>query len=292
MEIINIGQMIVSSLFVITAFFICYKKPILNPLVKCNDGKWHCVKYNRISRDGGIILFLFLLVISNPFTDWMLYLMIAFVFCVGVLDDIYPLSIVSRLLTYLSISLGIVSTVDFGTNFLPHILLVLLLCVLFITFTINAFNIIDNMDGVCIISFSICSLFLMFDQGIDVNNLITYLPLLIVVIYTPVFLVFNLKGKIMLGNSGSTVLGFIIGILAVTMVAKGMNPYKLLFYLFYPIFDFSFVVIRRLIEGRAPWIGGADHTSHAFALELGENWALFYIGLLQISMGVVGVYLL
>src|SRR4030065_156601 len=215
MTSINTLNFFCSGLLVVLLLKLFSHYPILNPLVKNNDGKWHCKKYNRISRDGGTVLFLFLLGICNPISNWYLFITLLIIFFVGLYDDIYPLSISTRIALYL------------------------------------------------VASFT-------------------------AMLFAPIFFAFNAYGKTMLGNTGSTLLGFLIGLFCVAAFIQTGNWIKILTCIAYPTLDFLFVVCRRILEGREPWIGGTDHTSHFLALRYGEKWALFYIGLFQLSIGLLG----
>ena len=288
MTSINTLHFFCSGLLVVLLLKLFSHYPILNPLVKNNDGKWHCKKYNRISRDGGTVLFLFLLSICNPISNWYLFIILFIIFFVGLSDDIYPLSIPPRLALYLLASFIAIFMFDLTSFTVTSIIVPVIVCICLPVFTINAFNIIDNMDGVCILSFSICSIFLLFGFDIVIFPVVGNILLYTVILFAPIFFAFNVNGKTMLGNTGSTLLGFLVGLFCVAAFIQTGNWMKILTCIAYPTFDFLFVVCRRILEGREPWIGGTDHTSHFLALRYGEKWALFYIGLFQLSIGLLG----
>src|SRR4030065_616998 len=221
MTSINTLNFFCSGLLVVLLLKLFSHYPILNPLVKNNDGKWHCKKYNRISRDGGTVLFLFLLSICNPISNWYLFIILFIIFFVGLSDDI-------------------------------------------------------------------CPIFLLFGFDIVIFPVVGNILLCTVILFAPIFFAFNVYGKTMLGNTGSTLLGFLVGLFCVAAFIQTGNWMKILTCIAYPTLDFLFVVCRRILEGREPWIGGTDHTSHFLALRYGEKWALFYIGLFQLSIGLLG----
>jgi UDP-GlcNAc:undecaprenyl-phosphate GlcNAc-1-phosphate transferase len=73
------------------------------------------------------------------------------------------------------------------------------------------------------------------------------------------FLVHNVApARSFLGDSGSLMLG---ALLVLTWAPGG--PAAVLLGCLVPLADTAFVVSRRLLAGRKPWIGGTDHSGHA-----------------------------
>ncbi|RVC65460.1 undecaprenyl/decaprenyl-phosphate alpha-N-acetylglucosaminyl 1-phosphate transferase, partial [Mesorhizobium sp. M00.F.Ca.ET.038.03.1.1] len=73
------------------------------------------------------------------------------------------------------------------------------------------------------------------------------------------FLCFNYPpARIFMGDSGSLLLGA-----AIILLASERGPGSSLAWIAVPLTDAAFVIIRRLREGRRPWIGGTDHLGHA-----------------------------
>lgn len=115
-----------------------------------------------------------------------------------------------------------------------------------------------------------------------------------------------LKGKILLGDSGSQVFGFLLAGMAIISGAKIATT---LLVLGLPILDFGVVIIRRmLIEKRSPFKGDLNHSHHLLAHKIGEEkttWLFIGISFLfgmiavvftgfekMIALGIVGLFIL
>lgn len=141
---------------------------------------------------------------------------------------------------------------------------------------INAFNMIDGIDGLAgsIALISITSIAL-------ITGLSGYMPiycLSIILIATIIaFLLFNLRifgrksASIFLGDTGSTLLGFTVCWLCIS-VTQGENkiipPVTVLWLTAIPFFDAISVMYRRIRSNRSPWLADREHLHH-FLAELG-----------------------
>ena len=98
-------------------------------------------------------------------------------------------------------------------------------------------------------------------------------------------LLFFLRGKILLGDTGSQVLGFLLAVLAIFSGAKIATT---LLVLGVPILDFGFVIVRRVIlEHRAPWKGDLRHLHHNLSRRIGvQKTVLVLIGLSALLGGI------
>ena len=135
----------------------------------------------------------------------------------------------------------------------------------------NAFNLLDNMDGLAATLAVIAAVFFAIDAvTVHEERLLLVLSLSLGLACLG-FLPFNFRpGKpaaVFMGDSGSQVLGFTLGALglatswkvAETTVATLMLP---ILVLAVPILDTALVTPMRLLEGRPIHQGGQDHTSH------------------------------
>ena len=99
------------------------------------------------------------------------------------------------------------------------------------------------------------------------------------------FLPYNFpRARIFLGDAGSLLLGYSLGasaMLAFTASPRGWGRVGPLLMLAYPAFDFVFVVVNRLREGRKVYMGGKDHTTHRLASVL--RWPKKTVPLLWLS---------
>ncbi len=131
----------------------------------------------------------------------------------------------------------------------------------------NAFNLIDNMDGLCagvVVITGISRCIVAFQSG-DTSGMLLAGTL---VGGFCGFLVFNFPpAKIFMGDAGSMFGGFALAALTIagpvpkTRALLSALLYPALTFL-YPIFDTTFVSILRRAAGRPISVGGRDHTSH------------------------------
>ena len=161
---------------------------------------------------------------------------------------------------------------------------------------INAFNLLDNMDGLCggialIVGTALLLQLSPVEPGSDAFFKAQYLALLVGA--TAGFLVYNVyPASIFLGDSGSLLLGASFAALTLAPVrqaAASSNPLSIvsvpLLVLLIPIFDTALVTASRVLSGKSPATGGRDHSSHRLvAVGLSERaavavlWGLAAIG--------------
>jgi len=219
----------------------------------------------------------------------------AFVGLLGFVDDRVQLR---PLLKFAGQSVAVVAVIAGGVVFraTPWEWVNIAVTFLWIAGMTNAFNLIDNMDGLCAgVAVIICaSRFAFALKGGDASG-----TLVMAIIAGAVlgFLVFNYKpARIFLGDCGSMFLGFSLGALAIT----GPHPHtrifaSTLFYpaltFLYPIFDTTLVSVLRRCAGRPISVGGRDHSSHRLvSLGLTERravWLLWGLAALGAALGLL-----
>jgi UDP-GlcNAc:undecaprenyl-phosphate/decaprenyl-phosphate GlcNAc-1-phosphate transferase len=161
----------------------------------------------------------------------------------------------------------------------------------------NAFNLLDNMDGLA--------------AGVAAIAAFCYLTLLIpenasaltvaVAAFTGAvlgFLRYNFPpGSIFMGDSGSLLIGGFLataGIGSTTDVQSRLVPAALfpVLILLVPILDTAFVTLTRPLSGRSALIGGRDHTSHRLvALGVSERTAVLSLYGIAAAGGALAVAL-
>jgi UDP-GlcNAc:undecaprenyl-phosphate GlcNAc-1-phosphate transferase len=133
----------------------------------------------------------------------------------------------------------------------------------------NAFNFLDNMDGITSGLSAIATLGI-FVLAIGHGNTNTAVAALAVAGGALGFLWYNFApASIFLGDAGSLFLGYVVGGLSLRAVAYaegGMSALLIpVLMLGYPIFDAFLVTSSRIVEGREVAQGGRDHSSHRIA---------------------------
>jgi UDP-GlcNAc:undecaprenyl-phosphate GlcNAc-1-phosphate transferase len=100
-----------------------------------------------------------------------------------------------------------------------------------------------------------------------------------------VFLAFNLKGKIFLGDCGSYGITFTLGLIVTLAHARGQLPLEtVIVWFFIPVVDCLRLIITRPLRGQSLFAGGRDHFHHRLIDSLGMRLsALTYAGAVGIS---------
>jgi UDP-GlcNAc:undecaprenyl-phosphate GlcNAc-1-phosphate transferase len=170
-----------------------------------------------------------------------------------------------------------------------------LLTFLWITGITNAFNLIDNMDGLCAgVAVIICGSRLALALRYQDSGGALLLAILAGSIVG--FLVFNHKpARIFMGDCGSMFIGFSLGTLAIASPMPNTRIFvSALFFpaltFLYPIFDTVLVSVLRRSAGRPISVGGRDHSSHRLvSLGLTERKSVWLLWLLAAAGAGAGV---
>ncbi len=195
----------------------------------------------------------------------------AALFFIGLADDWRGLAPLPRFVAQLTIITFLVYTQpSFRLELFPGIPLVnAALTVLWISTMTNAFNFLDNMDGLSAGIAAICLVFLAFaslmagESGVAVLCLSLFGALC-------GFLLYNLPpASIFMGDAGSFFIGFTTSALCVYLSRicgstslDSRLQWAPLFILAVPVYDFISVNYLRIRNGQPPWIGDKNHISH------------------------------
>jgi len=211
---------------------------------------------------------------------------------VGLIDDRRGLPAPLRLGIQMAVALllwlaGIRITVSVGRHLFSAVV-----TVLWITVVTNAFNFLDNMDGLSAGVAAIAgSIFLAVAVGAGQFFVSALLLCLIGAVLG--FLIHNFPpARIFMGDAGSTFIGYLLGVLTamLTFYTEGGALFRVLapvVILALPLYDFSSVVLIRLAEGRSPFKPDKRHFSHRLvALGLSPRQAVLTIYLITFSLGV------
>jgi len=236
------------------------------------------------------IVITFAVVGTLPRPFWPLILTAFAMAAVGFLDDLRPLRPPAKFVAQL-----ILATVLFGFGFqlrLTQIPLIDMALTLFwIVGITNAFNLLDNMDGlaagIAVIAAGFRLLFFTMDRD--------WAGAVVAAIFMGAVLAFLIRNfppaSIFMGDAGSLFLGFFLS----GLFLSGQFPYTrgaaavLLFpvlLVLVPIFDTAFVTVTRLLAGRPVSAGGRDHPSHRLvAIGISERKAVLLLYGLSIASG-------
>jgi len=217
------------------------------------------------------------------------------IFFLGVVDDLVQIKPSSKFLGEI-LAACVVLYAGLKFDLIPNPFLNIFLTLLWVVGITNAFNLLDNMDGLSagIAAISALTTFVFsLIQGLPEISILS----LAVLGATLGFLLFNFKpARIFMGDCGSLYLGFtlacttilgsweqasnLFGILAIPALALGV-----------PIFDTLLVTVSRVISGRSVALGGRDHTSHRLvALGMSERKAVVSLYLLCGGLGAIAIF--
>ena len=143
--------------------------------------------------------------------------------------------------------------------------------VMWIVAITNAFNFLDNMDGLSAGVAAVCTLaFLATAVSIQQWFVAACLALLLGALLG--FLCFNFApASIFMGDSGSLIIGLILGVLTVrttyllpnqSLAAGWYTLFAPLIVLAVPLYDLFVVTAIRLMRGESPFVGDTNHFSH------------------------------
>jgi len=183
---------------------------------------------------------------------------------VGLVDDLRNLSPIVRIVAEVLCGLQL-WRMDAGVTVTGESVLDALLTVLWVVGITNAFNLLDNMDGLSAGQAAVCSLTIFSVAAANGQFLVAGLAVGLAGCAVG-FLRHNFHpARIYMGDGGALFLGFLIAYLAVKLRFESEVSESFLVPVIacaVPILDTTLVTITRLASGRSPFMGGQDHVSH------------------------------
>jgi UDP-GlcNAc:undecaprenyl-phosphate GlcNAc-1-phosphate transferase len=276
-EIILLLTFILSSLLTIYGTPLAQRVAFRYQLLDQPDGKLKKQSQPVPYMGGVIVYFAFISPLSLMFNFSQELLGILFassiLLLVGLFDDFKALTpgikfLFQVLATYILLKSGIAIDLIYFPKWLD-----ILLSFFWILTTINAFNIIDIMDGLAASVGALASLTVFLISFYSGDSLVAILSISLAASLLA-FLKFNWSpARIYLGDAGSMILGLIIGSLTMMVSYTRFNEFAFfssLFILAVPLFDLAYVSVLRILKGKMPFWGSPDH----FALRLRRkmNW--------------------
>ncbi len=220
------------------------------------------------------------------------------IMAMGLLDDLKNLDWRLRLGIQFGCAIWLAASGTRVTLFGPftHPLLGGAVTVLWVVGLTNAFNMLDNMDGLAA-SVGLIAAALFCGAQAVAGSLFAPAVLLVVVGALAGFLLHNhAPARLFMGDAGSNFLGFLLGSLTVvgsfTRDERGgeFSPYGVLAPLLVmavPLYDMASVIMIRLSEGRSPFVGDRRHFSHRLvARGLTPAHAVWTIDLVTLAGGL------
>ena len=228
-------------------------------------------------------------------------------FLLGLIDDRKALGPFIKLFVQLAVSAWFVWRFDvrlftfLDDNTPLGTLPSLVITVLWIAGVTNAFNFLDNMDGLSAGVACVCAIVFLV-AALIVGQLFVAATLALLVGALLGFLVFNFPpASIFMGDSGSLFIGFVLGVLTVrtTYLLPGEDFaagwYSVLvpvIVLALPLYDMVVVSFIRIRRGKSPFVGDTNHFSHRLvARGMSRRTAVLTLYLITAATGVAAILL-
>lgn len=211
---------------------------------------------------------------------------------IGLVDDLRHVPPVVRLAVQAAAGAG-VWVLDAGANFTGVDALNCAVTILWVVGITNAFNLLDNMDGLSagVAAIAACSFGVI--AAINGQYLIGGLSFGLVGCALG-FLPHNFEpARIYMGDTGSLYLGFVLSYLGLKLRFDAPDDVTFLVpivVLAIPIIDTALVAVTRILRHESPFVGGRDHLSHRLVrLGIPIRMAVGSIYVAAASLGVVGL---
>jgi UDP-GlcNAc:undecaprenyl-phosphate GlcNAc-1-phosphate transferase len=275
------------------------------------DTRWH---KKETALMGGVGIFVATVagwLLSGKLTNWQAYepylpllLCAAAIFVLGLVDDIYNVDPQHKLAAQIVIT-SVMLMFGYRLDWTFSKTANLFLTIIWVVGITNAFNLLDNMDGLAAGIALIAGTFLFLTHYLNPDwNPFTGSILLMSAVYLGAisgFLIYNFNpASIFMGDAGSLFIGFVMaGLTVVGSSGKsvGDSVGHLLsviaipiLIVFIPIFDTGFVSVMRKLFRRPISQGGRDHSSHRMvAIGLSERKAVLVLYVFAVISGVIAL---
>jgi UDP-GlcNAc:undecaprenyl-phosphate/decaprenyl-phosphate GlcNAc-1-phosphate transferase len=218
----------------------------------------------------------------------------ALMFLAGLADDLWSLPPLAKLAAQIGAA-AIVLAAGTHVQLVDNRLLGDAIAIVWLVGVANAFNLLDNMDGLAATMAAIAFSFFAVDAVTIHPSDLTLAFALAGALACAGFLPFNLRPRgralVFMGDSGSQLLGFALAAIGLasswrvagTTLATLSLP---ILVLAIPILDTALVTVARLLEGRPIYQGGRDHSSHRLVrFGLSEKHAVALLALIATCVG-------
>jgi UDP-GlcNAc:undecaprenyl-phosphate GlcNAc-1-phosphate transferase len=270
-----------------------------------SDERWHAQPTPVL---GGIGIFAgfsagILLALATGAVEWSgelggILAGITIVFLAGLVDDVWHLGPVAKLAAQVTAAVVVLAS-GLSVEIVGNDVLAWAIGLLWLVGITNAFNLLDNMDGLAATLAVVSCAYFAIDAVTEHENETVLALALALGLACAGFLPFNLRPRrgaaVFMGDSGSLVIGFGLASLALaaswtvagTTAATILLP---LLVLAIPILDTTLVTIARLVEKRPVTQGGRDHTSHRLVYYgLSETKAVLLLAIVASAIGATAL---
>ncbi len=232
----------------------------------------------------------------------LIILLLAFVlFLLGLWDDKKRLGPYLKLAVQFIVALSAAGFADIRVKFfIENYYITVLLSAIWIVVIINAFNFLDNMDGLSA-GIAVITSSILFVAAAASGQVFIGAFMLAFIGTLLGFLVFNFPpAKIFMGDAGSLVVGFFVALLTLRTTyynqALSQRWYPVfvpLIVMAVPLYDFISVAILRISQGKSPFVGDTQHFSHRMkkrGLSETQTVLTLYLATLCTALGATFLY--
>jgi len=148
-------------------------------------------------------------------------------------------------------------------NFLNFYLFKILFTSLCILIILNGSNFIDGVNGNLIGYYLIVnSIILFFHSNYNLDFTSFYISILCITLF--VLFIFNIFGKVLMGDSGAYLVSFLTGISLISFsnLNQEISPFYVVLLLWYPAFENLFSIVRKKSLNKSPLYPDAKHLHH------------------------------
>ena len=212
----------------------------------------------------------------------------------GWLDDKHELKALPKFTGQILIAFAVAAACKRITLFVPNEIFSYAITIVWLLTIINAFNFMDNMNGLCAGLGAIGAWKFAAFAGTEGEYLVALVALLTCGALVG-FLPYNFpNARSFLGDAGSHLVGYLLAVLAILPhFYTRQNPHPLavltpLFVLAVPLLDLAQVVIYRTLHRKPFWIGDTNHLSHRLVRAgLSRTQAVLTLWLIAIVIGLI-----
>jgi len=216
----------------------------------------------------------------------------------GLIDDIEGLKPETKILGQVLVTLPLITLGIRITLFIPNFYISGLITLVWMVAIINAFNLLDNMDGLSA-GVGLIACFIFFIVASQQQQTFTSIAFLALGGALLGFLRHNFyPAKIFLGDAGSMFIGYVLAVLAIiaTYYREGLPTHlpvvMPLLILAFPIFDTLSVISIRIKRKESIFVADKNHFSHRLVgLGFSQRGAVLLIYLISFCLGITATLL-